>query len=164
MGTTRSPRPSKILPVCSTSIVAVDPSRKLMINNDTRRPQRSHQAAISSEPITSPGPSSRTRPRQPVEVREWIRPAPASPDLVLEAQPPAQPHSGVAVDRPIRLVDGAYLEVVRPSAQRTVQLLHQLCGISQCLRSGSERVNGFHHALDAFLRWPVTQARLAGSR
>ena len=23
----------------------------------------------------------------PVEVREWIRPAPASPDLVLEAQP-----------------------------------------------------------------------------
>src|SRR5215472_4239683 len=67
-------------------------------------------------------------PEVPVEVREWISPAPASPDLVLEAQPPAQPHSGVVIDRPIRLVDGAYLEVVRPSAQRAVQLAHQLCG------------------------------------
>jgi len=65
----------------------------------------------------------------PVKVREWIRPALASPDLVLEAQPPTQPHSGVVVERPVRLVDGAYLEVVRPSAQRTVQLSHQLCGI-----------------------------------
>ena len=33
----------------------------------------------------------------PVEVRERISPAPASPDLVLEAQPPAQPHRCVAV-------------------------------------------------------------------
>src|SRR5215468_5498405 len=79
------------------------------------------------------------------------KPRPASPDLVLEAQPPAQPHSGVAVDRPIRLGDGAYLEVVRPSAQRAVQLLHQLCGRSPCLRSGSELVDGFHHAPDALL-------------
>ena len=38
----------------------------------------------------------------PVEVREWIRPAPASPDLVLEAQPPAQPHRCVVVERPKR--------------------------------------------------------------
>jgi hypothetical protein len=38
----------------------------------------------------------------PVEVREWIRPAPASPDLVLVAQPPAQPHGCVVVERPIR--------------------------------------------------------------
>jgi hypothetical protein len=36
----------------------------------------------------------------------------------------------------IRLGDGAYLEVVRPSAQRAVQLLHQLCGVSPRLRSG----------------------------
>src|SRR6516165_10719762 len=41
----------------------------------------------------------------PVEVREWIRPAPASPDLVLEAQPPAQPHRCVVVERPIRFSD-----------------------------------------------------------
>ena len=33
----------------------------------------------------------------PVEVREWISPALASPDLVLDAQPPAQPHRCMAV-------------------------------------------------------------------
>jgi hypothetical protein len=41
----------------------------------------------------------------PVEVREWISPAPASPDLVLVAQPPAQPHGCVVVERPIRFGD-----------------------------------------------------------
>jgi hypothetical protein len=35
----------------------------------------------------------------PVKVREWIGPALASSDLVLDAQPPAQPHSSVVVDR-----------------------------------------------------------------
>src|SRR5215468_11524919 len=91
--------------------------------------------------VTSPRGQA-YEPEVPVKVREWISPAPASSDLVLEAQPPAQPHSGVVIDRPIRLGDGAYLEVVRPSAQRAVQLLHQLCGISPCLRSGSELVDG----------------------
>src|SRR5215469_2958498 len=67
-----------------------------------------------------------------VKVREWISSALASPDLVLEAQPPAQPHSRVVVERPIRFADGAYLEVVRPSAQRAVQLAHQLCGLLPC--------------------------------
>ena len=41
-------------------------------------------------------------PEVPVEVREWISPALASPGFVLDAQPLALPHSGVAVDRPIR--------------------------------------------------------------
>src|SRR5262249_22453981 len=41
----------------------------------------------------------------PVEVREWISPAPASPDLVLVAQPLAHPHGGVIVERPIRFRD-----------------------------------------------------------
>ena len=41
----------------------------------------------------------------PVEVREWISPAPASPDLVLVTQPPAQPHGCVIVERPIRFRD-----------------------------------------------------------
>src|ERR1700751_3838147 len=68
------------------------------------------------------------KPRQayesevPIEMREWIGPALASPDLVLDAQPPAQPQSGIVVDRPIRFGDGAYVKVVRPSAQRAVQL------------------------------------------
>src|ERR1700740_2378834 len=37
----------------------------------------------------------------PVEMREWISPAPASPELVLVAQPPAQPHGYVVVEGPI---------------------------------------------------------------
>ena len=40
----------------------------------------------------------------PVKVREWIGPALASPDLVLDAQRPAQPHSSVVVDRSIRFI------------------------------------------------------------
>src|SRR5712691_3562492 len=63
-----------------------------------------------------PKPAQAYEPEVPVKVREWISSALASPDLVLEAQPPAQPHSGVVVDRPVRLDDGAYFEVVRPSA------------------------------------------------
>src|SRR5215475_11192494 len=75
-------------------------------------------------------------PEVPVKVREWIGPAPASPGFVLDAQPPAQPHSGVVVDRPVRFGDGAYFKVVRPSAQRAVQLVHQLCGLLPSPRSG----------------------------
>ena len=63
-----------------------------------------------------PKPAQAYEPEVPVKVREWISSALASPDLVLDAQPPAQPHSGVVVDRPVRFRDGAYFEVVRPSA------------------------------------------------
>src|ERR1700732_425901 len=97
-------------------------------------------------------------------MREWIGPALASPDLVLDAQPPAQPHRGVAIECPIRLADGAYLEVVRPSAQRAVHLAHQLCGFLPCPRSVCQCMDLLNHALDALLRWPVSQARLTGSR
>ena len=38
---------------------------------------------------------------------------PSSPDFVLEAQPPAQPHRRVSIERPIRLADGSYPKVVR---------------------------------------------------
>src|SRR5256885_2669914 len=88
-----------------------------------------------------PKPTQAHEPEVPVKVREWISPALASPDLVLEAQPPAQPHSGVTVERPIRFADGAYLEVVRPSAQRAVQLAHQLCGLLPRPRSLRQRVD-----------------------
>jgi hypothetical protein len=40
-----------------------------------------------------PKPAQAYEPVVPVKVREWIRSALASPDLVLEAQPPAQPRS-----------------------------------------------------------------------
>ena len=55
-----------------------------------------------------PQPCQAYEPEVPVEVREWIGPASASPDLVLGAQPPAQPHRRVGVERPIRRIDGAY--------------------------------------------------------
>src|SRR5215472_16903099 len=42
-----------------------------------------------------------------VKVREGIAPALASPDPVLELEPPAQPHSRVVVERAIGLADGA---------------------------------------------------------
>ncbi len=50
------------------------------------------------------------------------RPPLTSDDVVFDAQPLAQPHSGVVVERQVRFGDGTYLEVVRPSAQRAVQL------------------------------------------
>src|ERR1700687_5843672 len=111
-----------------------------------------------------PKPAQTYEPEVPIKVREWISPALASPDLVLDAQPPAQPHSGVVVDRPVRFRDGAYFEVVRPSAQRAVQLAHQLCGLLPSPRSSGQRVDVLDHALDALLRWPVPQIRLSGSR
>src|SRR5215467_11173799 len=98
-----------------------------------------------------PKPAQAYEPEVPVKMREWIGPALASPDVVLDAQPPAQPHSGVVVDCPVRLVDGAYIEVVRPSAQRAVQLVHQLCGLLPGPRSDCQRV---HRVLNALLRWP----------
>jgi hypothetical protein len=46
----------------------------------------------------------------------WVTLGSRRPRNVLDAQPPTQPPSGVAVDRPIRFGDGAYFEVVSPSA------------------------------------------------
>src|SRR5258708_8079845 len=111
-----------------------------------------------------PKPAQAYEPKVPVKVREWIRSALASPDLVLEAQPPAQPHSGVVVDRPVRRGAGPSFEVVPPSPHHALHLLHQLCGLLPSPRSGSLRVDLLDHALDALLRWPVPQIRLAGSR
>src|SRR5664280_1804380 len=111
-----------------------------------------------------PKPGQPYEPEVPVEVRKWITSAPAASDLVLEAQPPAQPHSRVVVERPIRTVDGANTEVVGPSPQRAVHFPHQLCGLLPCLRSGGERVDCLDRALDALLRWPLCQACLAGFR
>jgi hypothetical protein len=75
---------------------------------------------------------SDVRARVPVEVREWRAPALASPDVVLEAQPPAQPHRRVSIERPIRIAESAYREVVRPSAQRAVHFAYQRRGLLPC--------------------------------
>ena len=73
------------------------------------------------------------------------------PDPMLRAQPPTQPHCRVIVERPIRRADGAYLEVVCPSAQRAVQLVHQHCGLLPGPRSIRQRMDFLHRALDALL-------------
>src|SRR5438067_11681945 len=86
-----------------------------------------------------------------VKVREWISSALASPDLVLEAQPPAQPHSRVVVEHPIRFASGSNAKVVGPSAERLVQLIHQTCGLLPSTRSVGQRVYSIDHALDALL-------------
>src|SRR6478672_9218639 len=86
-----------------------------------------------------------------VKVREWISSALASPDLVLEAQPPAQPHSRVVVEHPIRFAGGSNPKVVGPSAERLVQLIHQPCGLLPSTRSVGQRVDSFDHAPDALL-------------
>src|ERR1017187_8432288 len=90
----------------------------------------------------------------PVEVLEWISPAPTSPDLVLVAQPPTQPRSGVAVERTVRAADGSYIEVVRPAAQRAIQLAHHLRGFLPCHRGVGQHVNFFDHAPNTLLGRP----------
>src|SRR5499433_3577525 len=138
-------------------IPLIEPDRRLSrirLSDKTSRLRPRHVAAKRGQAY---------EPEVPVEAREWISPALASPDLVLGAQPPAQPHSGVVVDRPICFGDGAYTVVVRPSAQRPVQLTHQLCGFLPCPRSDCQRMDLLDHTLDAPLRWPVSQACLAGS-
>src|SRR5277367_84673 len=77
--------------------------------------------------------------------------APAPPDFVLEAQPPAQPRRRVGIKRSIRLADGAYRKVVRPSAQHAVHLAHQRRGLLPCSRSAGQRVDLLDRALNAFL-------------
>jgi hypothetical protein len=62
--------------------------------------------------VSKPGQTH--EPEGLVEVREWIAPALASPALVLEAQPPTQPHSRIVVERVIRLAGGADAEVIGP--------------------------------------------------
>src|SRR4051794_4251845 len=86
-----------------------------------------------------------------VKVRKWISSALASPDFVLEAQPPAQPHSCVVVEHPIRFAGCSNTKVIGPSAKRAVQLLHQPCGLLPSSRSDGQRMDSVDHALEALL-------------
>ncbi len=98
-----------------------------------------------------PKPGQTYEPEVPVKVREWIAPAPSSPNFVLGAQPPAQPHRCVSVERPVRLAERAYRKVVRPSAQHAVHLAHQRRGLLPCSRSVGQRVDFLDRALNALL-------------
>src|SRR3954470_22239240 len=78
-------------------------------------PHPAHRTGRADFPHPALGQGSRLCPRlaasargqayqakMAVQVREWIGPAPSSPDLVLETQPPAQPHRGIVVESAIR--------------------------------------------------------------
>src|SRR3954452_13478376 len=52
--------------------------------------------------LAAPARGQAYQAKMAVQVREWIGPAPSSPDLVLETQPPAQPHRCVVVESAIR--------------------------------------------------------------
>ena len=73
-------------------ILLIEPDMRITRTGLTR-PSRLHPR------LAAPKSGQADESEGPVEVREGIRPAPASPDLVLVAQPPAQPRSGVVVER-----------------------------------------------------------------
>src|SRR4030088_476426 len=88
-------------------------------------------------------PCEAYEPEVPVKVREGITPALASPDLVLELEPPAQPHSRVVVERAIGFAGGADTEVIGPPAKRAVQHVDELCGLLPAARSVGQRMDSF---------------------
>jgi hypothetical protein len=96
-------------------------------------------------------PCEAYEPEVPVKVREGIAPALASPELVLESQPPAQPHSRVVVERAIGFEGGTDTEVIGPPAKCAVQQVDELCGLLPATRSVGQRMDPFDHALDALL-------------
>src|SRR6201988_1782992 len=57
--------------------------------------------------LAAPSRSQAYETVMPVEGREGISPALGSPDLVLVAQPPTQPHGCVVIEGPIRLTRSA---------------------------------------------------------
>lgn len=101
-------------------------------------------APASSNAACGSARSQTHEPEIPIEVREWIGPAPVSPDLVLVAQPPPQPRRRVHVEHPISTANDSYTEVVGPAAQRAVQLAHQLRGVLPCSPTGA--TSPFHGA------------------
>jgi hypothetical protein len=55
----------------------------------------------------APKPGQTYEPKGLVKVREWITPALAASGLVLEAQPPTQPHRRVVIERTICRIKSA---------------------------------------------------------
>ena len=88
---------------------------------DFRHPALGHDLTPSHTPRYISSRAQTYEPKVPVKVREWIRPATMSSDLVLVAQPPAQPRCHVTVDRTIGSANVPYTEVVRPAAQKFVR-------------------------------------------
>src|SRR6516165_1861965 len=136
---------SLVRPWLRFHIPLIEPDRRIYRIRLSDKTSRLHPRRATTKP------GQAYEPKVLVKVREWISSALASPDLVLEAQPPAQPHSCVVVERPIRFAGGSNIKVVGPSAERLVQLIHQPCGLLPSTRSVGQRVDAFDHALDALL-------------
>src|SRR5262249_7297347 len=65
----------------------IEPDMQISRIRLSDKTSRLHPRRAATEPCQA------YEPEMPVKVREWIAPALASPDLVLESEPPAQPHS-----------------------------------------------------------------------
>src|SRR6516162_8849540 len=136
---------SLVRPWLRFHIPLIEPDRRIYRIRLSDKTSRLHPRRATTKP------GQAYEPKVLVKVREWISSALASPDLVLEAQPPAQPHSRVVVEHPIRFAGGSNAKVIGPSAERLVQLIHQPCGLLPSRRSDGQRVDSFDHALDALL-------------
>src|SRR6202162_6061662 len=80
-------------------IPLIEPDRRISRIRLSDKTSRLHPRHV----VPKPGQAYETE--VPVEVREWISPALASPDLVLVTQPPTQPRRRVAVERPVCAAD-----------------------------------------------------------
>ncbi len=67
------------------------------------------------------------------------------------------------VERPVRLAEGAYLEVVRPSAQLTVQPSHQLCGVVHKAGSVGVLASALAPIVLDTVKWARENARKKGN-
>jgi hypothetical protein len=63
-------------------------------------------------------------------MQQWIGRVLASPEVVLDPQPTAQPYSDVNVDRPARFGDGTYLEVAQHEVSTCPPALWSLARIT----------------------------------
>ena len=80
------------------------PDQLIELDRQISRIQLSDKTSRLHPRHVVPKPAQAYEPKVPLKMREWIGPALASPDLVLDAQPPAQPHSCVGVERRYALV------------------------------------------------------------
>lgn len=99
-------------------------------------------------PRHAPSKSGQTyQPIVLVKVRVWIGPTSLPSGLMLGAQPPEQPHCGIAVEQPIRLAGGPYREVVRQP--RSVRFNFAISSVVSC-----------HVPFRSVSAWTVSTARL----
>ena len=92
-----------------------------------------------------PKPAQAYEPEVPVKMREWIGPALATPGFVLGLQPPAQPNCCVAVECPIRLADGAYMQTRSTQGSLLGSVLSTICGSEGKLTSDISKPRGVVH-------------------